>query len=504
MRKRLQQMNKIAIILLASVSMLTAPACGQEQPSERKPANVEPTVMNAAQPAVRTARESVPRSPVDPEVEESLRHARALSRAFQHAAQKIDPSVVHIIQQREVRVVRSFFDPGERRLAPTGTGSGFIITPDGYIVTNHHVIAGADRVQVKLNDGREYPGRIIGSDPATDLGVVKIEGENLVAARFGDSDGLEVGEWVLAVGSPFGVFNNTVTAGIVSAKGRRGLVGPADRFEDFIQTDAAINPGNSGGPLVNLEGEVIGINSQIATRTGGSVGIGFAIPSAIGSYVVDSLINTGRVERGWLGVMGPDESQAVAQFARHFEQAGVPQGDGALVTTVVPDGPGARAGLMAGDVIVSFNGRAVQDFARFRNAVAFTPPGTRARLEVMRGGRRVPLEVTVLDHTRGQALMTGGAAFPAFGFTVESLSRDVLRQVGLQSGVRVNQVETLGPAALADLRVGDIIVYLNGNAVASAQAFDQMLREINGQPIRVGVLRPSTRGTGYLDIMPRE
>jgi serine protease Do len=492
-------------VTLAGLALVAAPACAEDPWHQPEPSQIRDGDADRPAPP-RSVRDAAPRRELSAEIQESLRHARALSQAFQHAAQAIDPSVVHIIQQRQVRVMRGFFDMGERRLAPTGTGSGVVITPDGYIVTNHHVIAGAQRVQVRLNDGREYDGTIIGTDPATDLGVVKIEAENLISARFGDSDALEVGEWVLAVGSPFGVFNNTVTAGIVSAKGRRGLAGPADRFEDFIQTDAAINPGNSGGPLVNLEGEVIGINSQIATRTGGSVGIGFAIPSSIAAFVVDSLINTGRVERGWLGVNGPAEGQAVTREHRSmFERAGADPGTGALVTGVIPGGPADRAGLEPGDVVLSFNGRQTPDFARFRNTVAFTAPGTRASMEIMRDGQRTTLEAVVSDTTRGRALLPGGSAFPRYGFTVVTLPPQAARQLGIESGVVVNDVEALGPAAQSDLRPADIIVHIDGIRTADDESFDRAIRAVPAdEPIRVGVLRPSTRQQGYIDIMPRD
>lgn len=498
-------------VVFAVAALFGAAACAEEQPRNGQE-GVRGREIGTESTAneVRAVRDARPRRQLDPEIAESLQQARGLSRAFQYAAQAIDPSVVHIIQQRQVRVMRNIFDVGERRLAPTGTGSGFIITPDGYIVTNHHVIAGAERVVVKLNDGREYPGEIVGSDPATDLGVVKISAEDLISARFGDSDALEVGEWVLAVGSPFGVFNNTVTAGIVSAKGRRGLAGPQDRFEDFIQTDAAINPGNSGGPLVNLEGEVVGINSQIATRTGGSVGIGFAIPSTIGEFVVDSLINNGRVERGWLGAHGPAEGEAVRQeHLAMFERAGVEPGGGALILGVIPGGPADRAGLQAGDVVVSFNGRPTPDFGRFRNTVAFTTPGSRVPMQVARDGERLRLEAKVLDTTQGRALVPGGAAFPVYGFTVRTMPRELGRQMArytnISTGVIVDELEQLGPAAQVDLRPADVIVAVNGVRTGDAEAFDRVIRDLPpGQAIRVNVFRPGTLQTGWLEISPRE
>jgi serine protease Do len=497
--------------ILCLAALAGAPACAEEQPRARQGSAAEDMqVRGTAQPS-RSLPPSIldqpPRQPLDPEVQQSLQHARALSRAFQHASQTIAPSVVHIVQQRQIRVMRNIFDPGEQRLAPTGTGSGFVITPDGYIVTNHHVIAGAERVTVRLNDGREFAGTIIGTDPATDLGVVKIEAENLVAARFGNSDILEVGEWVLAVGSPFGVFANTVTAGIVSAKGRRGLAAPTDstdRFEDFIQTDAAINPGNSGGPLVTLEGDVIGINSQIATRTGGSVGIGFAIPSAIASFVVDSLIANGRVERGWLGVTGPGEGQMGREHQQLLQSAGVEPGAGALITGIVAGGPADRSGLQPGDVVVRFNGRPISDFGQFRNIVAFTPPGTSAPMTVVRNGESRRIDVTISDTIRGRALLPGGSAFPRYGFTVATLPRQLARQIGVEGGVFVDELEPLGPAAETVLQRGDVIIRVNRAPTPNQEAFDRVIQNLDGtEPIRVDVLRPSTRATGFVEIVPR-
>jgi serine protease Do len=508
-----RQRRRESGVFLCLIALVAAAACAEEQPRARQDRGAEEIrgSEQAPAPVTRPAIDQPPRPPLDPAVQESLQHARALSRAFQHASQTIAPSVVHIVQQRQIRVMRNIFDPGEQRLAPTGTGSGFVITPDGYIVTNHHVIAGAERVTVRLNDGREYPGTIVGTDPATDLGVVKIDADNLVAARFGNSDVLEVGEWVLAVGSPFGVFANTVTAGIVSAKGRRGLAAPADstdRFEDFIQTDAAINPGNSGGPLVTLEGDVIGVNSQIATRTGGSVGIGFAIPSAIASFVVDSLISNGRVERGWLGVTGPGEGQFGREHAQRLESAGVEPGAGALITGIVPGGPADRFGLQPGDVVERFNGRPITDFGQFRNLVAFTPPGTSAPMIVVRNGERRQIDVTISDTIRGRALLPGGSAYPRYGFTVLTLPQNIAgqftRQFGVSAGVVVDEIEPLGPAAETILQRGDVIVRVDGRATPNAEAFDRVIQGLDGfQSIRLSVLRPSNRATGFVDVVPQ-
>ncbi|MFI4882103.1 MAG: trypsin-like peptidase domain-containing protein, partial [Phycisphaerales bacterium JB064] len=246
----------------------------------------------------------------EPAVEADVAFAGSLSRVFRHASQAIEPSVIHIQTARQIyRTVRDPYGRIVRQeeTMPAGVGSGVIVTADGFALTNHHVVQGADDVIVTLADGREVAAQIVGSDPGTDLAVLRLDASGLTPARIADSDGLQVGDWVVAVGSPFGL-DHTVTAGIVSAKGRSGLTPRGasrqrvDRFEEFIQTDAAINPGNSGGPLVNLHGELVGINSMIASSGGGSVGIGFAIPSAIATSVFENIRETGRLEQGFLGV----------------------------------------------------------------------------------------------------------------------------------------------------------------------------------------------------------
>jgi serine protease Do len=369
-------------------------------------------------------------------VSEDLKHARSLSRAFNHAATVIEPSVVHVTQLGTVYVRQNFFAAPEKRVQPIGAGSGVIVTRDGYILTNNHVIEGAERVTVKLADGRELEGKVIGADPPTDLGVIKVDAKDLTAATFGDSESLEIGEWVLAVGSPFGVFDNTVTAGIISAKGRTGLTSVSDeKNEDFIQTDAAINPGNSGGPLVNLDGKVVGINSQIASRTGGSVGIGFSIPATIARAVMDQLIKNGRVDRGWIGIGMAPLTQQNAQIV------GYKGSDGVIVKTVMPEGPAEKAGLRPGDVIVRFNGKPVNSVPRLTNAINFSAPGTSAELDVIRDNSGLKLEVPVADRDTNRE---GNRAAKLYGFTVRTLPQQLAQRVGTNA-VRVESVDAIGP-----------------------------------------------------------
>lgn len=439
-----------------------------------------------------------PATPLDPQIQKDLNIAKSLSRVFQRASETISPSVVHISQFGRVATFpNGWFGRPENRLQQTGAGSGVIVSADGFILTNNHVIAGAEEVRVKLNDGRELPAKVIGTDPATDLGVIRVEAKDLTAARFGDSDALEVGDWVIAIGSPFGIFDNTVTSGIVSAKGRTNLASQSDeRFEDYIQTDAAINKGNSGGPLVNLEGEVVGINSQIASPTGGSVGIGFSIPSTIARSVMDMIIRNGKVQRGWVGIaMDPVTEEVASRVGTGA------RGEGALITQVVPGGPAAHAGLRLGDVVVRFNGRAIDTPNRLRNAIAFTEPGTLAPMDVLRSGQSVRLELPVADTTEGRSMMPGGGSLIPLGFTVQTLPEQWVQRLG-GKGVVVNHVEPMSPAAEAQLQANDIVFMVDGVAVGDAEEFDKAIARGERPSVRLSVQRGYQRG--YVDIKRRE
>jgi serine protease Do len=432
---------------------------------------------------------------VDPQIQQDLQVARSLSRAFNHVANTISPSVVHISQLG--RPPRLWFAPQSNQLQRIGAGSGVIVSEDGYILTNHHVITQAEQVRVKLNDGREFDGRIIGTDPATDLGVLKINASGLTPARFGDSEALQIGEWVIAVGSPFGIFDNTVTSGIVSAKGRTNLASQSDeKFEDYIQTDAAINPGNSGGPLVNLDGRVVGINSQIASRTGGSVGIGFAIPSTIASAVMDSLIRNGRVERGWVGISMEGITLNPSQAAAGLDGPT----RGVIIRQVTPGSPAEAAGLQEGDIVVRFNGRGIESDNRMRNLIAFTAPGTQVPLEVQRNGRSIRLNITISDMVEGRSMMPGGKALKPFGFTVQNASPQFVQRFGRAVGI--NFIEPLGPAAEAQLMVGDAIFMVDGTVVGSVEEFDRAVDASRRDTIRLSVQRGMQRG--YVDVPRRD
>ena len=333
-----------------------------------------------------------------------LQEADDLSISFKHVARALRPSVVTIRSVRKIGAdnparpngarpeipeeFRRFFDQRvpEGGLQQQGMGTGVIVSEDGYVLTNNHVVRGADEVEVILSTNRKLKAKIVGTDKATDVAVLKVTAKGLAAARLGSSENMEVGDWVLAIGSPFGL-DQTVTAGIVSAKGRAN-VGITD-YEDFIQTDAAINPGNSGGPLVNLKGEVIGINTAIASRSGGSTGVGFAIPSDMVRRVMDSILDTGRVDRGWLGVGIQDLDE---DLARSF---GLKSMRGALVSGVLPAGPAAKAGLKSGDVLLKVAGQEVRDANHLRHMVAGIEPKKKVRLEVWREKQSIEVEVTI-------------------------------------------------------------------------------------------------------------
>jgi serine protease Do len=386
-----------------------------------------------------------------PREQEALRHARDLSLAFQRATRLIAPAMVYI----------SPVEMGRRRVA-TGLGSGFVVRADGYIMTNNHVVEDQAEVQVVLTDGHEHIARVVGTDTETDLAVIKIDADGLETARFGDSDTVEVGEWVLAVGNPFGL-DNTVTAGIVSAKGR--ALPQLSYYGNLIQTDAAINPGNSGGPLVNLNGEVIGINNAITTRTGVSSGVGFAIPSNMARSVLGSILEHGRVVRGWLGVtmrlVTPDEAEPVG-----FD------GQGVLILEVNRDGPADRAGLRADDIITAIDGKPVDNSSELQNLIARSNPGTVVQLGVFRGGRRSMMPVTLGERPPLATLLgLGRYESPELGLTVQ--------RGGAVGGVVVMEVEPDGFADRVGIRHGDIILALWDREIEDVEDFRRAIQDFD-------------------------
>jgi serine protease Do len=360
--------------------------------------------------------------------------------------------------------------PDQDGPAPAATGSGFIIDPSGYIVTNHHVVADADEITITLNDQREYAAEVIGSDELSDLALLKIEASDLPAVKFGDSSKLKVGEWVLAIGSPFGL-QYSVSAGIISYMGRSLPTGGAN-YVSFIQTDVAINPGNSGGPLFNLKGEVVGINSQIFTNSGGSIGLSFAIPVDVARNVVGQLRETGSVTRGWLGVGYEDVSQELAE-AFNLETP-----HGALINRVIEGSPAHNAGIRSGDVVVSFNEQVIRTSADLPYYVGLLKPGSHAMLDIIRNGNPMQLDLTI--GTREESLAIGnadeGETINRLGLLVSPLDEDTRKSLGIEGGVVVEEVE--GVAVEARIRPGDIIVTLNNEEISSQEELDALAREL--------------------------
>jgi serine protease Do len=377
-------------------------------------------------------------------------------------------------------------NPGGRQREAQSLGSGFIISPDGYIMTNNHVVADADEIIVRLSDRSELEAKLIGADPRSDVALLKVEAKDLPVVRLGKADDLKVGEWVLAIGSPFG-FDHSVTAGIVSAKGRNL---PSDSYVPFIQTDVAINPGNSGGPLFNLQGEVVGINSQIFTRSGGFMGLSFAIPMEVAMQVADQLKADGKVTRGWLGVVIQEVNKDLA------ESFGLDKPAGALVAQVLEDGPADKGGLQVGDVILSLNGKPIIMSADLPHLVGGLKPGEKAELDVVRDGSRKKLDVTIGTlPEEGQELASSDSAQGGersnnrLGVTVVELTAEQKKGLDLKGGVVIKEVLN-GPAAMIGLRPGDVITHLNNQAIDSTSTFTQVAQELpKNRSVSMRVLR---------------
>jgi serine protease Do len=434
-------------------------------------------------------------------------------RVFTTVARKTVPGVVSIVTEKQVAApgvpfdffggkdpFQFFFGPrrGPRPEAPApqhhfqerGLGSGFVVSAEGYVLTNNHVVEGARSVKVHLSDESDVDAKLVGTDKATDLAVLKIEGKlppEVKPLRLGDSDKLQIGEWVVAVGAPFGLYES-VTTGIISAKGRAdtGLTA----YGNFLQTDAAINPGNSGGPLVNLDGEVVGINTAILSHTGGYQGVGFAIPAKLAKGVMDSIVEHGKVIRGWLGV-------SIQSISPALEKAmGLSDRKGALVGDVLPDGPAKEAGVQRGDIIVSLGGKEVADAKDLMNQVALVAPGTTVELGIVRDGKKTTAKVRVgkrdeqvAESAAGGGSPSGEADISKFGFEVSDLSDQAREQYGVgadvEAGAVIVDVAPDGLAAEAGLREGDVVVEVNQEPVHSASEVGAAVRS---SPAGKGIL----------------
>jgi serine protease Do len=391
------------------------------------------------------------------------------------------------------------------RLQPSGLGSGVIVSPDGHILTNNHVVDGAEKVEVTLNDRRSFTARIVGADPPSDVAVLKIDGGGFPTIPFGDSSKVEVGDVALAVGNPLGV-GQTVTMGIISAKGRstRGSFGSGS-YEDFLQTDASINRGNSGGALVNLKGELIGIPSQILSQTGGNIGIGFAIPAAMARTVMDQLLKGGKVQRGKLGVTIGDLSP---DLASQFNFKGT---QGALVQDVEPGQPAERAGVKAGDIVTEFQGQRIEDSSRLRNLVAQAAPGSTVRFKVWRDSAERELTATLTEMDLKTAASGGGrgqsgpAGSALAGVRVEDLTPDLARRLNLSPAVRgvvVTEVDPGSGAADAGLRRGDLIEEVDRQPVANPGEYEEVLQKAGKKSVLLRVRR--AEGARFVVVRPTE
>lgn len=414
------------------------------------------------------------------------------AKAFARVVKSATPAVVHISVTSTVDAnpeFEQFFnhpfferffgpqyrqqEPQQRKRQQQGAGSGFVVSKDGHILTNNHVVDRADKITVTLDDNSEVEAELIGTDPQSDVALIKIDvEEDLPTIPLGDSDALEVGEWVIAIGNPFGL-SQTVTVGVVSATGR-SRVG-INEYENFIQTDAAINPGNSGGPLLNIHGEVVGINSALYSRTGGYMGIGFAIPINMVKSIEDQLHKHGKVTRGWLGVAIQDVDENLA------ESFGLSKAEGILVSETQPDSPAEKAGVKQGDVILKLEGVALKDVNELRNRIALTIPGTEVSLNIIRNGKPIDISVTIgeqpADFGRLSQQPSTNGSLDDFGLVLQELTPDLAEQLGYQGrqGVIISEVAEQSPAENGGLKPGLLIEEVNKVKITSLEELREVL-----------------------------
>ncbi len=450
-------------------------------------------------PTLALAVPAAPLAEPDSTQKQAMDLAFNISDAFEYAAEKIEPSVVHITVRNSARTNPRNPHAGE------GLGSGVIVDPRGYILTNNHVVEAGRYITVRLADGRELGARLVGTFAETDIAVLKIEADDIVAASFADSEAARVGQWVLAVGSPFG-FEQTVTAGIISAKGRGSAnlqlsQGRGQKLQEFIQTDAAINPGNSGGPLVDLHGDIVGINTAIISRTGSNNGLGFAIPADIAKAVMEQIIETGRVERGWLGI---NMLPLSPMLAHELDIEG-----GVVIKEIVGDGPAKQAGLIAGDIITAVGGRTTENIVRLSNAIMLTKPDEPVEIEFIRDAE--PMKATAVVSNRDEEIRIAQRSIERSVY-IQSIGAKVLPRILQRErsryrietlpGFLVAEIERNSPAELRGLEVGDFIFQIDGQIFDSAFEIEDYLQELPPErPIRIRFYRG--RKPMYVDLIPR-
>ncbi len=426
---------------------------------------------------------------------------------FVAIAEKVGPAVVKVEAERMEKVRAFGFDedwpfedfwnrffgrpqPREREYRATAQGAGFFLSSDGYILTNNHIVENATKVKITTLQGEDFAGKIVGTDPKTDIALLKIEGKNLPFVELGDSAQLKVGEWVLAIGNPFGL-EHTVTAGIVSAKGRQlGVGANVPEYQDFIQTDAAINRGNSGGPLVNMKGEVIGITSNILAPAGGNIGLGFAIPSNLARKVVTQLKEKGRVVRGKIGVTITDITEDEKEAFKLKDK------NGALVNSVEKGGPADKAGIKPYDVIIAVNGEKVKDPSDLKMKIADVQPGKKVNITVVRDGKELTLTVTAEELEPEEAKPAPASTDKDLGFSVRELTPGLARRYGYttQQGLVITQVRQDSEAARKGLAVGDIILEVNRKKVDTVEDFEKILKSVDAGQVLLLLVRRERDG----------
>jgi serine protease Do len=435
---------------------------------------------------------------------------KQISEAFEQASAKVSPSVVSIFAEQTVEVqnpfgmpdeafrqffgedlFKRFFDiphPQEKKRTVRSLGSGVIVTEDGYILTNNHVVERADKLSVVVGDKKTYSAKVIGTDPPTDVAVIKIDANNLPLASLGDSDNVIVGEWVIAVGNPFQLMH-TVTAGIISAKGRSS-VGLAE-YEDFIQTDASINPGNSGGALADLEGNVIGINTAITSPSGGNIGIGFAIPINMAKQVMSSLMTEGKISRGYLALLPQDIDEQLAK-ALNLKST-----EGSLVADVTSGGPADRGGIQRGDIIIAIDGKKVKNSTELRNMVAQIAPGKSVEITLIRDGREMRVKVRLGERPEGPESASSQQAekeeqmSKKLGISIQTLTPDLAEQLGYGNarGVVITDVSSGSPADEAGLQRGDLIQEVNRKEIKSTRDFEEHTKNLKSGDVVALLIR---------------